>query len=85
MQHTAQPRTPARTRTWEVTIHDRPYGENWGSSTYLITMTRDASAACGFRAVIDGENADVCRAGRLLDSASVRTLLHEELMNGVAA
>lgn len=85
MQNTLQVRPPARTRTWEATVDDRPYGEFWGSTTYLITMTRDSSAPNGFRAVINGENADVRRAGQLLESASKRTVLHEELMEEVAA
>lgn len=85
MQNTAHPRTPARTRTWEVVVDDRPYGEYWGSTTHLVTMTRDASTHGGFRAVINGRNADVRRAGQLLESARKRTILHEELMEEVAA
>lgn len=73
MQNT-KPR--AITRTWTVVTEYRPCGEDWGSTTDTVTLTR---TPVGLVAEINGKEADLERAIRLLNGATRVTVTAETL------
>lgn len=78
MQDTTTPKPEALSRTWKVTMHHRCYGENWGDTTYTVTLSRDFVGG-PLTAEVDGEAADLERAVKLVHYADAREVLAEVL------
>lgn len=74
--------TAAHSRTWSATVHDRPFGEYWGSTTYIVTLERSAQ---GIQAYIDGAPRNLLDAVLILRSATNPCVLHETLLPSAAA
>lgn len=68
--------TRARTRTWTVVTEYRPCGEDWGSATDTVTLTR---TPIGLVAEINGKEANLELAVRLLNGATRVTVTAEIL------
>lgn len=67
-------KVPALSRTWEVVTDYRPYGEDWGSSTYTVTLTRTPVGLIG---MVDSEPVELARAVSLLEGAASTRVISE--------
>lgn len=79
---TPAPRVPALTRTWAAHVTYQECGVVTAQRTHTVTMTRTAQ---GFAATVDGREAGVLDAARILSSAHTLTVTHEVLAGQVAA
>jgi hypothetical protein len=68
--------TRATSRTWATVTRLGGYGENWGTLTHTVTMTRTAA---GFRAEVNGQPATMQEADAILRNATRRTVTAEQL------
>ncbi|MPY67818.1 hypothetical protein F8S09_14190 [Deinococcus sp. SDU3-2] len=71
---TLRPARPLASRTLEAAADLRPYGENWGTVTRTVTLTRTPA---GILAAVDGEAAPLADALAILKRADRVTVLAE--------
>ncbi|TSA87896.1 hypothetical protein FNU79_01225 [Deinococcus detaillensis] len=70
--------TKALSRTWETVTTYTACGENWGSVTRTVTLSREVLGG-PISATVNGEAVNVARADRLLRNADTMTLTAEVL------
>lgn len=77
MQDTAQ-KPEALSRTFRTVTEYRPYGEYWGDSVHIVTLSRDHVGG-PLVAEVDGEAADIDRAVRIITGATRKEVTAEVL------
>lgn len=74
---TQSPEKPAAlSRTWQATVTYRECGVVTAISTYNVTIKVNAQAEGGYSATINGQEAGVIDAGRILENARRENGLH---------